>query len=110
MGPVDGSTLFAGDSSFQLEVTDSATSVTLTLESVDPDVDVDLHVRYEEDNDLQDGRIVSDYSSSGLTGNEQIVITPSSDPPLRAGTYFISIVLFDTGVVAEGTLTATVDG
>ncbi len=110
LGPVDGSTLFSGDHSFQLEVTDSATSVTLTLESVDPDVDVDLHVRYEEDNDLQDGRIVSDYSSSGLTGNEQIVITPSSDPPLRAGTYFISIVLFDTGVVAEGTLTATVDG
>ena len=92
-----------------MEVLDSATRVTVTLESDDPDVDVDLYVRYEEDNDVVGGRIVSDYASTGLTGNEEIVITGESDPPLRAGTYFISIGLFDTGVVAEGTLTVTVD-
>ena len=109
LGPVDGPTLFSGDNSFQLEVPDSVTRVTVTLESDDPDVDVDLYVRYEEDNDVVGGRIVSDYASIGLTGNEEIVITGKSDPPLRAGTYFISIGLFDTGVVAEGTLTVTVD-
>ena len=109
LGPVDGPTLFSGDNSFQLEVPDSVTRVTVTLESDDPDVDVDLYVRYEEDNDVVGGRIVSDYASTGLTGNEEIVITGESDPPLRAGTYFISIGLFDTDVVAEGTLTATVD-
>ena len=63
----------------------------------------------ERTNDLQDRRAVTDYSSEGLTGNEQIVITPSSDPPLRAGTYFVSLGLFDTGVVAQGTLIATVE-
>ena len=108
-GPVDSPTLFHGDNSFQLLVPESATSVTVTLESVDPDVDVDLHVRFGEDNDVQNGRIVSDYSSEGLTGNEEIVITPQSDPPLRAGTYFVSVVLFDTGVVAMATLTAEVE-
>ena len=108
-GPVDSSTLFNGDFSYQLEVPEDATRVTFTLESVDPDIDMDLFVRYGEDIDLQNGRAVSDYSSEGLTGNEEIVITPQSDPPLRAGTYFVSVALFDTGVVAMATLTAEVE-
>ena len=41
---------------------------------------------------------------------ERIGITRRSDPPLRAGTYFVSVlVVLDTGVVAEGTITATVE-
>ena len=109
LGPVDASTLFNGDNSFRLEVPDNASRVTFTLESVDPDVDVDLYVRFGEDNDLQDRRVVTDYSSEGLTGNEEIVITRQSDPPLRAGTYFVSIAVFDTDVVANCTLTAEVE-
>ena len=109
VGPVDSSTLFTGDHSFQLLVPENATSVTFTLESVDPGIDMDLYVRYGEDNDVRDGSIVSDYSSEGLTGNEEIVITRQSDPPLRAGTYFVSVALFDTGVVAMATLTVTVE-
>ena len=109
LGPVDTTTLFYGDFSFRLEVPENASRVIFTLESVDPAVDVDLFVRFGEDNDLQDRSAVTDYSSEGLTGNEQIVITPSSDPPLRAGTYFVSLGLFDTGVVAQGTLIATVE-
>ena len=108
-GPVDTPTLFYGDFSYQLEVPEDATRVTFTLESVDPDVDVDLYVRFGEDNDLQDRRVVTDYSSEGLTGNEEIVITRQSDPPLRAGTYFVSIAVFDTDVVANCTLTAEVE-
>ena len=109
VGPVDSSTLFTGDHSFQLLVPENATSVTFTLESVDPGIDMDLFVRYGEDNDVRDGSIVSDYSSEGFTGNEEIVITRQSDPPLRAGTYFVSVLVFDTGVVAEGTITAAVE-
>ena len=109
LGPIDSPTLFSGDLSFRLEVPGNASRVIFTLESVDPDVDVDLYVRYEEDNAIEDGSVVTDYSSRGLTGNERIVITPSSDPPLRAGTYFVSLGLFDTGVVAQGTLIATVE-
>ena len=109
LGPVDAARLFSGDDSFRLEVSENASRVIFTLESVDPDVDVDLYVRFGEDNTVQDRRVVADYASEGITGNERIVITPRSDPPLQAGTYFVSIALFDTGVVADGTLTAEVE-
>ena len=107
LGPVDTTTLFTGDNSFQLEVPENATSVTFTLES---SVDVELFVRYGEDNDLQNGRVVSDYSSDSVfAGTEKVVITRQSDPPLRARTYFISIGVVETGVVAMCTLTVTVE-
>ena len=109
LGPVDTRTLFTRDHSFRLEAPENAARVTFTLESVDAEVDVDLFVRYGEDNDIQDGRPVFDHASLGFTGNERIGITRRSDPPLRAGTYFVSIAVFATGVVAEGTLTATVE-
>ena len=41
--------------------------------------------------------------------NEQIVVTRDSDPPLRAGTYFVSLMLRTTGAVAEVTVTAEFD-
>ena len=109
LGPVDAARLFSGDDSFRLEVSENASRVIFTLESVDPDVDVDLYVRFGEDNTVQNSRVVADYSSEGITGNERIGITRRSDPPLRAGTYFVSALVFDTGVVAEGTLTAEVE-
>ena len=107
--PVDTPTIFLGDSSFRLEVPENASRVTFTLESVDPDINVDLYVRYGEDNDIRDGRVISDYSSEGPTGNEEIIITRQSDPPLRAGTYFVSLGVRTTGVVAEGTVRAEFD-
>ena len=109
LGPVDNPTIFRGDYSYRLEVPENASRVTFALNSADPDVDVDLFVRFGEDNVLRDRRVVSDYSSETTSGNERIVITRSSDPPLRAGTYYASLALFDTGVVAEGTLTATIE-
>ena len=106
LGPVDEPTLFHGDFSFRLEVPENASHVTFTLES---NVDVDMYVRFGQDNDLRDGMVVTDYSSRGPTGNEEIVITRQSDPPLRAGTYFVSLGVFDTGVVARCTLTAEME-
>ena len=107
--PVDTPTIFLGGSSFRLEVPENASRVTFTLESVDPDINVDLYVRFGEDNDVRDGRVISDYSSEGPTGNEEIIITRQSDPPLRAGTYFVSLGVRTTGVVAEGTVRAEFD-
>ena len=107
--PVDTPTIFLGGSSFRLEVPENASRVTFTLESVDPDINVDLYVRFGEDNEVRDGRVISDYSSEGPTGNEEIIITRQSDPPLRAGTYFVSLGVRTTGVVAEGTVRAEFD-
>ncbi len=107
LGPVDSPTLFNGDDSFRLEVPANASRATITLNSVDPAVDMDLHVRFGEDNRaLKDGRIVSDHYSRGVSGNEEVVVTRSSNPPLRAGTWFVSLALYGTGVVSEGTVTA----
>ena len=107
LGPVDTPTLFHGDFSYQLEVPEDATRVTFTLES---DADVGLLVRYGEDNDIQGGRLVFDYDADEvLAGTEEVVITPQSDPPLRAGTYFVSVVVFATGVVVNCELTAEVE-
>ncbi len=69
---------------------------------------MDLYVRFGEDTELREGRIVSDYSSRGYSGNEEIGISRYSDPPLQAGTYFVSLEVYDTGVVAEGTVTGQV--
>ncbi len=109
LGPVNNPTLFAGFLSFRLEVPANAARVTFTLNSVDPGVDVDLFVRFGEDPGVADGRVVADYSSTGGSGNEEIVIDRHSDPPLQTGTYFIALALFDTGVIARGTLTATLE-
>ena len=109
LGPVDSPTLFTGDHSFRLDVPDNASRVIFTLESVDPSVDMDLYVRFGEDNDIRNGIAVSDYSSRGYTGNEKITITRQSDPPLQDGTYYASLALYDTGAAAEGTLTAEVE-
>ena len=109
LGPVDSPILFNRNHSFRLEAPENASRITFTLESVDPDVDLALYVRFGEDNTIRDGGVVSDHGSRNPDGNERIGITRRSDPPLRAGTYFVSIVVFATGVVAEGTLTATVE-
>ncbi len=108
LGPVTEPTLFNGDNSFHLEAPEGAVSVTFTVTSDDPDVDVDLYVRFGEDTELRDGSVVRDYSSRRYSGNEEIGITRYSDPPLQIGTYFVSLEVYDTGVIAEGTVTAQV--
>ena len=47
--------------------------------------------------------------SETLTGNENVVITAASDPPLRAGTYYIGTGLFTAGVDVAGSVTATIE-
>ena len=107
--PVDNSSLFNGSHSYRLEVPANASRATFTLNSDDPGVDVDLYVRFGRDNAGENGDIVADYSSTSFSGNEEIVVTRSSSPPLQAGTWFVSLGLFDTGRAAEGTLTATLE-
>ena len=106
LGPVDRARLFNGQHSYRLEVPADASRVTFTLDSVNPNVNVDIWGRYGQDITAPDGY---DYASTRSSGNEEIVITRSSNPPLQAGTYYVSLGLWDTDVVAQGTLTATVE-
>ena len=42
-------------------------------------------------------------------GNESVYITRRTDPPLRAGTYFISFTLWTTGKRVEATISAILE-
>lgn len=105
---VSGATLFNGANSYRITVPQGATRLDIVLSTSTPDADLDLFARFGQDVALSSGRAVADHRSEGPTGNEQIAITAATDPPLRAGTYFISLALFSNGLAVNGTLTATV--
>lgn len=71
--------------------------------------DVDLLARFGQRVFIQNFRPESDYVSASESGSEAITITPSSSPPLRAGTYFIAVANFGPGD-ADFTVTAAVTG
>jgi hypothetical protein len=70
---------------------------------------VDLFARFNQDVAIVSGDVVADHASTGATGEERITINSSSNPVLRAGTYYISLALFTSNVAVTGTLTATVN-
>lgn len=107
---VTGPTVFTGSYGYRIQVPNGATRLTIRLNTSTPNTDVDLYARYEADVDVSsEGDVIADHYSETLTGNESIIITASSNPPLRPGTYYIATGLFTEGVVANGTITATVE-
>ena len=108
LGPVNRSTLFNGAGSYTIEVPQGATRLEIRLVTSTPGVDVDLFARFGQDTTLSGGDVVADHSSTGPLADELIVVTPTSSPPLRAGTYYVSLALYTTGVTAAGALVATV--
>jgi len=107
---VDGPILFAGNYGYRVEVPEGATRLTVRLNTITPNADVDLYVRYGADVDLTaEGELVADHFSETLTGNEVIILSSASDPVLRAGTYFIATALFTPGIAVTGTVTATIE-
>ena len=100
-------TLFAGRSSYRFEVSEGTESIAVSLNLVDPGVDVDLYLRFARESELKDGIVLSDYRSEGFKGNEQIVISGDSKPPLRPGTYFVSLGVYTARSNVEGTLVFT---
>ena len=106
--PVTGPTIFTGDSGYKVVVPQGATSLDIVLHTTTPNADVDLFARYSQDVAIRNGEIVSDLRSTGETGEERITINASSTPPLRAGTYYISLAAFTTGIRISGTVTATI--
>ncbi|MFB3828822.1 MAG: pre-peptidase C-terminal domain-containing protein [Bryobacteraceae bacterium] len=106
---VSNNTLLSGSLGYQIAVPANARKLTIRLETVTAGVDLDLYARFGAAVEVSDGRVVADYDSSGSGGNEVIEITPATNPALRAGTYYIAIGVFTTGIAANGSLTATVE-
>jgi hypothetical protein len=101
--------LHNSDRSFTIEVPSGATRLSIELQSTVPSVDVDLYVRHGEDVGLGDEGVLADFASETESGNETIVISGGSNPPLKPGTYYISLAVYTTDVGAAGMLTATVE-
>ncbi|MCX6603140.1 MAG: serine protease [Acidobacteria bacterium] len=108
VGPVAGASLLPGI--YRVDVPQGATRLEIRLRTSTPNVDIDLFARAGSAPVLTEGRVTSDFSAATDSGDETIVITPTSSPALRAGTYFVAMALFTTGVEARGTLTAIVTG
>ncbi len=107
---VDSPTLFRGTRSFRIDVPQGARRLTVQLKSDVPAADTDLFVRAGSDVEVDgDGNVVADFSSTSRLADETIVISTGSNPPLRAGQYFISVAQFTRGVPVTGTVTATVE-
>ena len=106
--PVEEATHFNGGPAFTVEVPEGSASLTVKLDTLTPNVDVDLYVRHGAKPELSDTRIVADYSATLPTGDETIVITPQSKTPLQSGTYFITFVLFETYLEVTSTISAVV--
>lgn len=91
---------------YTIEVPADATMLTIELRAITGG-DIDLFVRYGKAVAVENGRAVTDYISESFGGNERIAITPSSNPPLRPGTYFIKIAN-NVNQRQNFTLTATI--
>ncbi|MBS1789332.1 MAG: pre-peptidase C-terminal domain-containing protein [Acidobacteria bacterium] len=74
--------------------------------SINGTQDMNLYVRFAQRVDFPSG-IVADYKADGSGSSETITITPTSSPPLQAGTYYIAVGKCGTSA-ATFTLTATV--
>ena len=105
LAAVQEPTLFSNGAAYQFKVAENTESVEILFSAVRPEIDVDLYSRFARNSELMDGVVVADHRSEGKTGTERIVISRNSDPPLRSGTYFISLGVSSTGARAEGTLT-----
>ena len=83
-----------------------ATRLEIRLRSIPSTADVDLFVRRGTLPAVSSDAVVADYRAEGLTGDETIVITPASNPPLQPGVYYVSLGLFTPNVAVAATLTA----
>ena len=94
---------------WQIVVPSDATRLEVQLTTQTPGADNDLFVHFGGIAGLSDqGYVLADHSAQTLSGNESIVVTPTSSPVLRAGTYYITLASFASYLASAGTLTATV--
>jgi hypothetical protein len=103
---VTDGTLFTGSSMYRLEAA-NINRLEIRIKTDTPGADVDLFVRYGVPPTVENGHVVSDFSSTGDTGDELVVIQPGSSSPLRSGVYYIAMAVFTKNTPVTGTLLVT---
>ncbi|MBI4874921.1 MAG: hypothetical protein HY822_09855 [Acidobacteria bacterium] len=107
---VSSPSLFGGNRGFRIAVPEGSAKLTVQLRSDVPSADTDLFVRYMADNGVDsDGNILTDYAATSPYADETIVVDASTEPPLRPGTYYVSLAVYSTGLPLSGTILATID-
>jgi hypothetical protein len=111
IGPVTSPSLLnKPEEIFAIVVPQNATRLTVKVATSTPKADVDLHVGYSKVPNVAGGRSTADYiSDHENSGDEQVVVSIFSNPPLLPGVYFIALALYTTNVKAVGTITATIE-
>jgi Bacterial pre-peptidase C-terminal domain len=101
--------LYTEPYSYKLTVPEGVTRMKLDLRTETPGADVDLYVRYLDDVELNDGRVIADYGAFGDTGDEMLLIDGKSSPPLRPGVYYIAFANLTANTEVHSTLAVTLD-
>ncbi len=93
--PAGDEVLLNGESGYFLDVPPDAVRVDLQLTTVPPDANVDLFMRAAVDvQRTAAGDIVADHSSRNPGGEERIILTADSNPPIQPGTrYFVAVTI-----------------
>ena len=104
--PSDGPTLFGGGSAYRIEVPEGATQLDVRIATMTAGVDVDLHLRRDTPPSVENRQIISDFSSTSLSGDELITLTPASG--LSPGVYFAALAVFTENARARGEIRADV--
>ena len=77
-----------GTVQYTIQVPANAIQLAITVTSTE---NVDLYARLGQRVAQANGQIIADFKAESPSGNESIIITPSSSPPLQSGTYFIGL-------------------
>jgi len=99
---VNAATFFGGNNLLRVNVTQPG-GLRFELRSLTPNVDLDLHVRYQQPPAIENGRIVADFNAAGDTGNEDLTIAPNFIGD-RFGTYYVAVSLYTRNVPVTATL------
>lgn len=102
--------LYNGTNGFQIAVPNGSQRVEIELRTTTPGADVDLYVRAGQEPAFANLQVQADHRSEGPDGNETIIITPQSRPPLQSGTYFIALLVLNRNLAVTGQLTVRVIG
>jgi uncharacterized protein (TIGR03437 family) len=106
-------TLFNGALGYAIYVPPGAGRLTVVYDPDDILYVSELALRFEFDVGYNGiGVVVADYRTGSGAGTRQLEVTPQSNPPLQAGTYFIGFNVFSVNGAfgSHGTVRATVEG
>ena len=108
LAPVSQPTVLNGKNGFSITVPEGATRLDILMQTITPNVNVDLYARYGQDIGLNSSGVVADYYSQGPGGVEFIFITKGGSSGLRPGTYYIGLGELTTNTEITGKVMAVV--